>query len=189
MALKSLEQRIKEAVAEKIDMVPHNPAWPEIFRREAEFLQNRFPAPLIRRVEHFGGTAVPELTAKPIIDMLVEISSDEDAAREIVPILRSLGYDYFWRPEFDKPPMYHWFIKRNEAGERTHHIHMVEADSRLWERLLFRDYLIQFPEAAREYAALKQELAHAHPTDRIAYTRAKGEFIAEIMEKARAFFA
>ena len=188
MTKRSLEERVREAVAEKIDMAPYDPAWPEMFRREAEFLQTLFPFPLIRRMEHFGSTAVPGLAAKPIIDMLAEISGEEDAAREIVPVLESLGYDYFWRPEFDQPPMYHWFIKRNARGERTHHIHMVEADSTLWERLYFRDYLIEFPDAAREYAALKQKLAQAHPNDRIAYTRAKGGFIFSITEKARIFF-
>ena len=188
MIVKSLEQRIKEAVAEKIAMVPYDPVWLDRFRRESEFLQSRFPFPLIRRVEHFGSTAVPGLMAKPIVDMLVEISSAEDASREIVPVLEDLGYDYFWRPELDKPPMYHWFIKRNAGKERTHHIHMVEADSRLWDRLFFRDYLRQFPEEAQAYGDLKELLVQVYPNDRVSYTRAKTKFIVSVTEKALKHF-
>ncbi|MBI9074995.1 MAG: GrpB family protein [Desulfatibacillum sp.] len=188
MVAKSLEQRIAEAVAEKIAMVPYNPSWLELFRQEAEFLQIRFPSPLIRRIEHFGSTAVPGITAKPIVDMLVEISSAEEAGREIVPVLEALGYDYFWRPELDKSPMYHWFIKRESNGERTHHIHMVEADSNLWDRLYFRDYLKEFPREAAAYGALKERLALEHPHDRSAYTHAKTGFIVAVTQKALEYF-
>jgi GrpB-like predicted nucleotidyltransferase (UPF0157 family) len=48
----------------------------------------------------------------------------------------------------DGPPYYAWFIKRDRVtGRRTHHIHMVERDfTEHWDRLLFRDYLIEHPE-------------------------------------------
>ena len=96
----------------------------------------------------------PALAAKPVIDMLVEVTSLERTRTEVVPVLTVEGYDYFWRPTFgdDTPPWYAWFIKRDEAGVRTHHIHMVEADFPHWERLLFRDFLIEHPEVAAEYA-------------------------------------
>ena len=55
----------------------------------------------------------------------------------------------------DIPPFYAWFIKRDSQGNRTHHIHMVEKDFEHWDRLLFRDYLIKFPDVAHEYHTLK----------------------------------
>ena len=45
------------------------------------------------------------------------------------------------------------------SGTRTHHIHMVEADFEHWDRLLFRDYLIEHPDVAREYSDLKEKLS------------------------------
>ncbi len=66
----------------------------------------------------------------------------------IVPVLASQGHDCFWRPEFDGPPFCHGLIKRDARGARTHHLHLVEKGSPLWERLLFRDPLIARPEAA-----------------------------------------
>jgi len=85
------------------------------------------PAGLIRRIEHFGSTAIPGLAAKPVVDMLVEVSSLRAARTEIAAVLRSQGYDYFWRPSFgdDVPPWYAFFIKRARNGIRTHHIHMI----------------------------------------------------------------
>lgn len=177
---------MQEAVA----VVPYNPRWPEVFEQERRHLRACLPAELVKRIEHFGSTAVPGLCAKPIIDMRVEVTSLAETRQRIVPILEAQGYDYFWRPSFgdDTPPFYAWFIKRDDSGTRTHHIHCVEADFEHWDRLLFRDYLIAFPEVAREYSALKQQLSGIHHTDRIAYTQAKSAFITRVTEKAKRYY-
>jgi len=183
---KSLQQRIDEAVRESISIVPYDPRWPALFEAEADYLRRTLPQRLVRRIEHFGSTAVPALAAKPIIDILIEATSLEETQEHIVPILTSQGYEYFWRT--DVQPPYAWFIKRDHQHRRTHHLHFVEADSVLWERLLFRDYLRQFPDEARRYAELKGSLAEAFPNDRVAYAQGKTEYIAAITEKARQFF-
>ncbi|MCE5268329.1 MAG: GrpB family protein [Planctomycetaceae bacterium] len=172
---------------EVVEIVPHNPDWPAVFHREKEHLESCLPAGSIRRIEHFGSTAIPGLAAKPIIDMLVEVVSLDQTKREIVPILESQGYDYFWRPMWseDAPPSYAWFIKRDAHGVRTHHIHMVERRFPQWDALLFRDYLITHPEVAAAYQELKLRLAAEHPDDRVAYAKAKTEFITAVTERAR----
>ncbi|MGI8835081.1 MAG: GrpB family protein [Pyrinomonadaceae bacterium] len=180
---KSLSQRIEEAIREEISIVPYDPEWPALFEREAEFLRHKLPASLIARIEHFGSTAIPGLAAKPIIDMLVEVTTLQETRKVIVPLLESERYDYFWRT--DSQPPYAWFIKRDSENKRTHHIHMVESDSKLWERLSFRDYLREFPDEARRYEELKRSLAAKHPNDRIAYTEAKTEFVVFVTERAR----
>lgn len=189
MMKKSLEERIKAAVAEEIEVVPYDNEWPVMFMKEAAYLKNRLPKRLVKRIEHFGSTAVPGLAAKPVIDMLVEVSSLKDTQTDIVPILEDEGYDYFWRPEIDGPPYYAWFIKRNSEGVRTHHIHMVEASSTLWDRLYFRDYLLKFPELAQDYADLKKTLAGKFPGDRVAYTKGKTDFVLKITRKAKEYFS
>ncbi|MCD4744884.1 MAG: GrpB family protein [Bacteroidales bacterium] len=185
---KSLKQRIAEAIREEVSLVPYNPEWPDLFELEAKFLWNKLPKSLVIRIEHFGSTAIPGMAAKPIIDILIEVSSLKETRRQIVPLLESEGYDYFWRPEFDKPPMYAWFIKRNNKGKRTHHIHIVEADSKLWDRLYFRDYLREFPDEAKRYGELKQFLSDRQPNDRVAYTKGKTDFIISITKKAGKYY-
>lgn len=183
----TLDERIQRAVRENIAIVPYDPEWPGRFLKEKEHLLTCLPRELIGRIEHFGSTAVPGLAAKPIIDMLVEVTSLEETRHRIVPILESQGYDYFWRPTWgdDTPPFYAWFIKRDSSGKRTHHIHMVEHHFEHWDRLLFRDYLIQHPDVAGEYQRLKIHLAAEYPTDRVAYTEGKTDFILRVMERAK----
>ncbi len=185
------EQRIQRVVREQVTIAPYDPAWPESFRQEKEHLLSCLPNDLIRRIEHFGSTAVPGLAAKPIVDLLVEVANLQATRVRIAPVLESQGYDYFWRPTHgdDGPPFYAWFIKRDpRTGARTHHIHMVKGHfTEHWDPLLFRDYLVEHPEVAREYEALKIHLASASPLDRVAYTRGKTDFIDRVTERAKRY--
>jgi GrpB-like predicted nucleotidyltransferase (UPF0157 family) len=181
--METLEQRIQRVLQDEIAIVPYDPDWPRLFEEEKQHLLECLPRELIGRIEHFGSTAVPHLAAKPIVDMLVEVTSLAQAQLRIAPALEAQGYDYFWRATHgeDGPPFYAWFIKRSPAGTRTHHIHMVESDFEHWQRLLFRDYLIANPDVARRYEDLKLKLASDHRNDRIAYTNGKTEFIKAVM--------
>ena len=185
----TLQQRIDRVTREEVALTDYNPRWPEMFEEEKAHLLGCLPGQLLGRIEHFGSTAVPGLCAKPVVDMLVEVSSLEETKKQIVPVLEEQRYDYFWRPSlFEGLPFYAWFIKRDRQGKRTHHIHMVESHFDHWQRLYFRDYLIEFPDVAREYHRLKRQLADQYPGDRIAYTRGKTEFIVRVTEKAKAYY-
>ena len=188
--MESLEEKVARVTKELVSIVPHEHGWSKLANMEAQHLRECLPADQLGRIEHFGSTAVPGLSAKPIIDLLVEVKSLEEARLKIAPLLEAQGYDYFWRSALGdhEPPFYAWFIKRNAQGVRTHHIHMVEGDSALWDRLLFRDYLIAHPGVAYEYGRLKRRLAEEYPNDRVAYTRGKDGFIAVVMGEARRYF-
>ncbi|MFA6316098.1 MAG: GrpB family protein [Elusimicrobiota bacterium] len=185
-----LEARVQRLVREEVAIVSYDPRWPGLFEDEKAHLLSDLPADIVRRVEHFGSTAVPGLPAKPIIDILVSVSSLEQVKAVVVPILEAQGYEYLWRPTMgdDGPPWYAWFIKRDPGTKaRTHHIHMVEASfTEHWDRLKFRDYLRTHPTAAKGYAELKRRLAAGHPKDRVAYTQGKTGFILETMRRAEA---
>ena len=188
--METLEDRIKRVLQEEVSIVPYDPAWPSMFAEEKRHLLACLPSRLVRRIEHFGSTSIPGLAAKPIVDMLVEVVSLEETKTRIAPVLVAQGYDYFWRATHGEkgPPFYAWFIKRNSAGVRTHHIHMVERDFEHWDRLLFRDYLIAHPETAKEYEALKLALADGFPNNRIAYTEGKTEFVVRVTRAAKEFY-
>jgi len=184
----TLAHKMARVLSEQVSIQPYDPAWPASFRRERDYLVSCLPNDLLGRIEHFGSTAVPGLAAKPIVDMLVEVSDLEAARARIVPLLEAQGYDYFWRATKgeDGPPFYAWFIGRDPATRvRTHHIHMVEPGFPHWESLSFRDHLIAHPEVARDYEALKRSLAAEHGHDRIAYTRGKADFIERVTAAAR----
>jgi GrpB-like predicted nucleotidyltransferase (UPF0157 family) len=191
MSAETLEQKVQRVLKDKVEIAPYDPRWPELFQQEKEHLLTALPKELIRRIEHFGSTAVHGLAAKPVVDMLVEVTDLQATRERIVPLLEAESYDYFWRPTSgdDVPPFYAWFIKRDRSGARTHHIHMMERAPEFaehWERLLFRDYLIRYPEAAREYGELKMKLSTQYPEDRVAYTAGKSQFISNLMARVRA---
>ncbi len=178
-----LEAKVRRLVSETIEIVDPDPVWAERFDEEEYHLGLCLPAGILGRIEHFGSTAVPGLAAKPIVDMLIEVTSLDEVGERVVPILAAQGYDTLWRPTFgdDTGPWYWWFIKRDETGTRTHHLHMVEASfDDHWRRLDFRDHLIAHPELAAEYAVLKRRLA-AQGHDRAEYTAGKSDFIQRVM--------
>ena len=186
-----LEERIKRTNEERVEIVPYDERWPRLFLEEKQHLLSCLPEGLLRRIEHFGSTAVPGLCAKPVVDLLIEVTSLKAARERIAPVLIAQGYDYFWRPSFgdDQPPWYAWFIKRGARGVRTHHLHMVTRRQSFrghWDSLLFRDYLISHPKVAATYGRLKKEIARSHPHDRTAYTEGKTDFIAKVMAVAAA---
>lgn len=186
MPQETLEEKIARVLKDEVHLSDYDPQWATLFEEEKAFLEQTIPELLSGRIEHFGSTAVPGLTAKPIVDMLIEITSAEQVNDTVPAIFEPLGYDYFWRPLNDgSGKHYPWLIKRGNHGQRTHHLHMVEANSPLWDRLLFRDYLCTHPEVAQAYNELKQELTEQFPNDRIAYTKGKTEFVYSIMDKAR----
>jgi GrpB-like predicted nucleotidyltransferase (UPF0157 family) len=168
---------------DEVVIVNYDPRWSAWFMEETVRIRAVLSQNLVTRIEHFGSTAVPGLAAKPIIDLLVGVRSLAEARQEAIAPLETLGYAYW----FDNPdPERMFFVKGLPPNSpRTHHIHMIEPESNLWERLLFRDYLRQHPDAAARYAELKRHLAHCHTSDREAYTIGKAEYIESVMQKAR----
>jgi len=185
MACGSLEDRIRRAVRETIEIAPYDSSWPERYEVEAAHLRTVL-APFLKRIKHVGSTAIPGMAAKPIVDVLAGVDSDAVAQDIVAPRLMRRDYEYFWRT--DGPDPYAWFIKRGVHAERTYHIHVVDLESPMWERLLFRDFLRQHPDRAHTYLELKLELAKAHTNDREAYTRGKTEFIMAVMREARRYY-
>ncbi|MBN2367298.1 MAG: GrpB family protein, partial [Calditrichaeota bacterium] len=113
--METFEEKLSRVLKEEVSVVPYDPVWKEVFHKERLHLVACLGEYLTGRIEHFGSTAVPGLHAKPIVDMLVEVKSVNQAGTEIARVLEAQGYDYFWRPSWgdDTPPFYPWFIKRN----------------------------------------------------------------------------
>lgn len=185
--MESLEQKLRRALDERIEVVAYDSAWPARYMSESARLQTFFPAGSIRRAEHIGSTAVPGLAAKPIIDILIGVDDFGFVVDEVAPRMEAAGYDYFFRPAFgDDGPRYPWFIGRAPSGARVSHIHVVlNEDGPQWDRVIFRDHLRRHDDVAREYAALKRDLATRYASDREAYTLAKTAFITNAIAAAK----
>ncbi|HEX4213145.1 MAG TPA: GrpB family protein [Candidatus Dormibacteraeota bacterium] len=158
-----------EPAARPIVVVDADPGWPERFSRLGARLRSSLGSRAVR-IDHIGSTAVPDLDAKPVIDVQVSV-----VALEPVDLYRGRleACGFVWRehnPELTK----RYF--RERPGDRETHIHVRRAGS-LDEQLalLLRDYLRTHPDTSREYAALKRRLART-TTTRLAYTEGKAPF-------------
>ena len=166
---------------QEVIVTGYDPRWPELFAEEAGRIRQAMGDTLVA-VEHVGSTAVPGLSAKPILDILVSVPTLGQGER-MVPALATLGYEC--RGENGIPGRL-LFRKGLVQFRRTHHLHMVEVGHAQWASLLlFRDHLRAHPDAAQQYEALKQELATRFCDDRAAYSAGKADFIRAILEQAR----
>jgi GrpB-like predicted nucleotidyltransferase (UPF0157 family) len=173
-----VDVNILSAMADPIIVVDYDPSWHERFlffqRRIAEALGSMAVA-----IEHVGSTAVPDVPAKPIIDIDVLLATDTEFGA-VIDCLAKLGYvhqgnlgiperEAFAAPVHDIP----------------HHLYVCPSGSRMFqEHLAFRDYLRTHPREAKAYADLKRSLALQFRDDRSAYTSRKSAFVAEIVSQA-----
>ena len=166
-------------MARKIKVVPHDPNWSKLFKVEADEIAAILGQEVVA-VHHIGSTAIPGISAKPIIDILVEvhdIKKIDDFNKEMI----ELGYQP--KGEFGIPGR-RFFIKGGDAT-RTHHIHMFQTgDTEVERHLDFRDYMMAHPEEAQAYSRLKVQLAQKFPEDIDGYMEGKDGFIKEIDRKA-----
>ena len=164
----------------KVEVVPHNSQWRAASEAEAKHVAAALGENVVA-IHHIGSTAIPNIYAKPIIDLLVEV-------RDITEVdgrssaMESLGYEVMG--EFGIPGR-RYFRKDNQEGVRTHQIHAFEVGSAEVERhLTFRDYMIAHPGEAQRYSELKRKLAEEHPQSMDGYTDGKDRFIKEMDQKA-----
>jgi RimJ/RimL family protein N-acetyltransferase len=171
---------------DSIEIEAYDTNWPIQAREEISKLKQKIAAldsPWFVGIEHIGSTAIPELFAKPILDLAIGVK-DLTAARILIPLLIEEGY-VFWEANPDKNKLFFAKGMPPIGKKRTHHIHVMEVTHHDWiVRPLFRDYLIAHPEERKAYQGLKQDLAEKFKEDREAYTQSKTNFIQKINQKA-----
>jgi GrpB-like predicted nucleotidyltransferase (UPF0157 family) len=155
----------------------YDPAWPRTYAR----WRHRIGAalgPAALRIEHVGSTSVPELAAKPIVDIQVSVADLADEPR-YVPQLEQAGVVLRSRDEL------HRYFRPPADQPREVHVHVCATGSQ-WERdhLLFRDYLRADPAARSRYAEAKRANVRRWSDDSWAYTEAKTGVVLDILEQA-----
>jgi GrpB-like predicted nucleotidyltransferase (UPF0157 family) len=158
-------------------IVDYNAQWPELFQREADRIRLVL-GPKALRIEHTGSTSVPELAAKPIIDMLLVVS---DSANEsaYVPDLEGAGYKLHIRET-------NWHEHRMFKGPDTDiNLHVLSTGCLEIGRILaFRDWLRRNAADRELYERTKRELAQREWKYVQNYADAKTRLIEEILARA-----
>ena len=162
----------------KIEVVPYDPTWAELFEAEAARLSEAIPEGLVA-VHHIGSTSVPGLAAKPTIDILAEVS-DLTVLDRFDSNMESLGY--LAKGEFGIPGR-RFYLKG--LIDRTHHVHAFEQGSvGLHRHLAVRDYLRAHIEQVAEYGSLKLQIAKQFEHDSDGYCDAKHDYVQALERRA-----
>jgi GrpB-like predicted nucleotidyltransferase (UPF0157 family) len=165
-------------------LVPYDPKWPAIFEEEKTRILGA-AGKVVLSVEHIGSTAVPGLSAKPVIDMIGGVRSLSDVFLCVKP-LAGIGYDYRRWQQFGAIDPGRRYFRKGSPGHNTHHLSLVEHLSPIWnDYLLFRDHLHTNPETAREYSELKKELLEKYGLKGEPVEKAKTAFVKSVLARAR----
>lgn len=167
----------------KVEVVPYHLDWPSRFADEARALAAVFGDQLLS-IHHFGSTAIPGTSAKPIIDILV-IVRDIDAVDALNARLLALNYSPVG--EYGIPGRR--FFYKGTAELRTHHLHAYQTGNpQILRHLAFRDYMRAHPRSAHDYSLLKESLAKRFPEDMDSYILGKNAFVKEQEQRAMEWY-
>jgi GrpB-like predicted nucleotidyltransferase (UPF0157 family) len=170
----------------KVELVAHDPHWAEAARAEGGLLGAALGSSLLA-VHHIGSTAILNICAKPILDLMPVVTSLErlDACRRF---LEGLGYE--WWGEFGLAQRRYCTKEDPGTRRRLVQLHCYEIGcSEITRHLAFRDYLQARPDLAREYEQEKLRCQAQHPDNSHAYGACKGAWITHIENQALAWRA
>jgi GrpB-like predicted nucleotidyltransferase (UPF0157 family) len=160
-----------------VRVVDYDVRWPALFAAEWQRIRDACER-LDLHLEHVGGTSIPGMCAKPVLDIAAGRPGNIPAQDYIAAFERA-GYEH--RGERGLPGRE--FFRRGQP--RAYHVHLVETGGSLWrEFLTFRDYLRTHPEAARHFAGVKRALSASFPCDREGYVTAKAPYVQQILQLA-----
>ena len=164
----------------KIEIVSHDKRWNQIFDQESIQIRNVL-GKHIQAIYHIGSTAIPNMPAKPIIDMMLACDNLHDID-VITEKLTMLGYGMMRRQIIPHCS----FITHKQLDNVAFNLHLHERGSpQICRHVNFRDYLTHHPGLAQNYAKLKENLAVTFANDRMSYVLGKDKLVQAIDAKAK----
>lgn len=161
-----------------IIVVPYNPNWIEEFER----IKSELSAVLndiILSIEHVGSTSIPELYAKPIIDIDIVIESEKFDL--VKARLTELGYKHEGNLGIEGREAFKY---KDKPYLMEHHLYVCDKDAdELKRHLALREFLRANKEYREKYSKIKIEMALKYPNDIDNYLDGKQPVILEIYEK------
>ncbi len=165
-----------------VRVVAYDGGWPAAFRREADRVLEVFGDGSVW-IHHIGSTSVPGLCAKPVIDILVEVT-DLGVVDRVSAELGSQGY--VAKGEYGIPGR-RYFSRAARGSRLKVHLHaFLRGSPEVARHLRFRDRLRADSALVAEYCALKQRLAAEHRENPRAYQAGKARFIEGVEREAAA---
>ncbi len=134
-------------------------------------------------IDHVGSTAIPKMSGKNIIDILIGVKN-LNMFTELVKKITDLGY---FSSEKSKTTEYQFFASRKEETQSgDNHIHLVLLGTdRYNDFLILKNYLLKHPEMAKTYVNYKKDVIKLSEKKRSEYKRIKSVFVSELIKMAK----
>lgn len=161
---------------------PYNNKYPNYFKKEKKFLIKHIGKNF--EIYHIGSSAVSGLGGKRAVDIIL-LAATKPKAQRLIKKLESIGYTY--NPRIGDENRF--FLNRHHfyKGKRIYFIHiylMWKTNDKYKDYLLFRNYLIKYPEEAKRYYSLKKIWAKKAGAQIIKYPKMKTKYVKEVLKKA-----
>lgn len=163
-----------------IFLVEHDDRWEVYYDEIEKELTGLLSDQHVVRISHIGSTAVQEIWAKNIVDVMVEIP-ENNSMKDVARILEQNGFTIM-SAEVNRISLNKGYTE-NGFADKVYHIHLRYAGDN--DELFFRDYLNDHTDVAKEYEALKLRLWKQYEHNRDAYTNAKTDFITKWTAEAQ----
>lgn len=165
-----------------IILTERNESWNKWYAEEERRLVGILPSNDIK-ISHIGSTAIKDIWAKPIIDILVELPMSILMEKVKIVLVQN---GYICMSEQANRKSFNRGYTSEGFAEKVFHLHLrYEGDH---DELYFRDYLNENPLLAKQYEELKLSLWKKFEHDRDGYTFAKACFVAEQTTKAKKYY-
>lgn len=158
----------------------YNCNWESEYLEEEKLLKNVLCDKIIE-IHHIGSTSIPNLKAKPVIDILLVIKN-LDEINEIEELLKP----YYYENRGSQGVEDRYFFAKGPEEARTHYVHFTTPNSNTYyNQIYFKKYLLDHKEYIKKYCDLKQDLESKYANDRKMYTQGKNDFIKNIIALAK----
>ncbi len=134
-------------------LVAHDNRWKDNFNEIEKTLTGLLSGQPVDRISHIESTAIQEIWAKNIIDVMIEIPENSDM-KDVAQILEQNGFVIMSVKE-NRISLNKGYTE-NGFADKVYHIHLRYTGDN--DELYFRDYLNDHPDMAKEYETLKLRL-------------------------------
>ncbi len=167
----------------RISLQDHNPLWAKQFESLNSMFKIHLEGEFIA-IEHVGSTSIPDIKAKPILDIDIVIANDDVVLSRVIDKLEVLGYKHMGNKGIPGREAFKMIKATNELlTSIDHHLYVCKIGCiALQNHLNLRDHLRRHPDQALAYSQLKEELSQKFPFDMNAYVDGKTDFILNILD-------
>jgi len=164
----------------KINIVDYSSSYVESYKKESERILKKISS-IVEKIEHVGGTSMPGVKGKPIIDIVIMLKHGIDLD-DSVRYFESLNYHF--NPQLvDYRPNRRIFWL-GSAEVHLYHLHVVSNGCVDWGNLIkFRDKIRSSKTLQKRYQQLKLKLVEVDSHDVVKYVKGKEDFFWEVVNE------